>query len=169
VFVLSAGLVSAQRQTEQRDPCEQYYGKGYCTDFIRKNLREHGLQAPRGDAISYPVQSSTPEIDSVAIFRIAMPYGHVAWVVDKDDERREFRVEHWNYGRGWKDERCGVTSKFGETVTTKFSYDDPRLMGFYCPLRQSQRNSNRPSGQQQMFPQIPIVAGPHPVSTRPVR
>lgn len=121
---------------ESGDPCAQYYGKGYCTDYIKTKVNIPWS----GDAITWLDQArrhgyrtgSETRAGSIAVLSYAMPFGHVAWVDDVLPDG-SFVVSHWNWSDKWKDKRCGVTEMFGKLSTKRFSKNDPQLRGFIYP------------------------------------
>ena len=114
------------------DPCEKYYRKGYCTDYIRTKIRIPW----RGDAISWLRKARgygyrtgpEPRVGSIAVFNYAYPYGHVAWVEEVSKDKKSFKVTHWNWGR--KIDSCYRTVNFGKKTYRWFQTDDPHLLGF---------------------------------------
>lgn len=109
------------------DPCQQYYGKGYCTDYVNSKLRIR----VRGDAESWPANTPVEKIQAgdVAIFRRE---GHVAWV--EHVEVRSGRViavtvSEQNYGREWVNRECRVTNNFGKTTTRRI--EPSKIDGVY--------------------------------------
>jgi len=117
------------------DPCAQYYGKGYCTDYIRTKVNIPW----RGDPITWIEQArkhsyktgNEPKVSSIAVFSYAMPFGHVAWVESILPDG-SFTVSHWNWGKMINRE-CGVTEMFGKTTTKIFNKNDSQLRGFIYP------------------------------------
>lgn len=99
------------------DPCQQYYGNGYCTDYVNSKLRTR----VRGDAETWPANTPVAEVrpGDVAIFRRE---GHVAWVERVVVDRGRaiaIDVSEQNFGSGWVNRECRVTTNFGKTTFRK--------------------------------------------------
>lgn len=110
------------------DPCQQYYGKGYCTDYVNSKLRTR----IRGDAENWPANTAVNEIrpGDVAIFRRE---GHVAWVervIFEGGRPVAIDVTEQNFGRNWVNKNCRVTDNFGR-VTPRRSIPLTRVDGVY--------------------------------------
>lgn len=126
VYTISVHAVSSA------DPCKKYYGKGYCTDYIRTKVRVPW----RGNAISWLKKARAygyrtgekPKVRSIAVFSYAYPYGHVAWVEEVSKDGRSFKVSHWNWGR--KIDNCYRTVNFRKKTYKWFQTNDPHLLGF---------------------------------------
>jgi hypothetical protein len=98
------------------DPCREFYGNGYCTDYVNSRI------SPRqsGDGGSWPANMPREAVQrgDVAILR---EWNHVAYVeeVTKRDSAgnpTEVRISEMNWGRGLRPgtpSTCAVTSKFG--------------------------------------------------------
>lgn len=119
--------------TSAADPCGQYYGKGYCTDYVNSKLRAR----VRGDAENWPANTPVDKIQAgdVAIFR---QVGHVAWV-DHVEVRSgrviAVTVSEQNYGSEWVNRECRVTNNFGKTRTRRV--DPSKIDGVYREIAPS--------------------------------
>jgi surface antigen len=118
------------------DPCSQYYGQGYCTDYVRQRMNVPW----RGNAITWFDQAAShgwrtgpePRVGAIAVFAVSS-VGHVAWVDWVSPDGRSFVVSQWNYGRGLRPgspPECVVTTAFGTTTTTTWNAHDHRIRGF---------------------------------------
>jgi|ERR1700693_265776 len=117
------------------DPCAQYYGKGYCVDYVRAKLTALRKGTPPGNPAAWPKDSKTPMVGSAALLDFARPYGHVAWVESVDTKNKMFSVSQWNFGNAWINASCAVTNMFGKVNYSTYSFTDPRVLGFYYPSK----------------------------------
>lgn len=121
----------------QRDPCAEFYGRGYCTDYVNRRL---GINQS-GDARFWPsnIQRIDVRPNDVAIFRAI---NHVA-VVEEIVEYGErvpyarnrwparLRISEQNYGQGLRPgtpRSCMVTSRFGQTTYRTGTFDEAEFM-----------------------------------------
>lgn len=133
------------------DPCNQYYGTGYCTDYIKTKVNIPW----RGDAITWLEKAkghyktgNDPRRGAVAVFSYAtqrnartgeLEGGHVAWVEDVSPDGHSFIVSHWNWPTNdsrcnkKEDKGCLVNKCFGIRTTKEFNKNDPQLRGFIYP------------------------------------
>lgn len=122
---LSVATVYAQ------DVCAPYYGKGYCTDYVKQKT---GI-SQRGDGGSWPSNMPKTEVarGDVAILRA---HNHVAYVEevtkrDSNGQPMEIRVSEMNWGRGLREgtpSECVVTSNFGVRTERKISVSQADYM-----------------------------------------
>lgn len=97
------------------DPCAQYYGKGYCTDYVNGKISPQ----QRGDGGSWP--SNTPGIvtqrGDVAILRSKNHVAYVEEVTARDSagNATAVRISEMNWGplKPRTPSGCFVTTKFG--------------------------------------------------------
>jgi surface antigen len=115
------------------DPCAQYYGKGYCVDYIMQRFGHK----PNGNASTWPANvsdKSNVRVGDVAIFRSAANgVGHVAVVENihlKNGTPDSIDVSEMNYGSGL--DNCSRTNKFG-IKTTRSNIPITSVSGFWRP------------------------------------
>jgi surface antigen len=121
------------RPTPKPDPCAQYYGKGYCVDYIMQRFGHK----PSGNASTWPANvsdKSNVRVGDVAIFRSAANgVGHVAVVENihlKNGTPDSIDVSEMNYGSGL--DNCSRTNKFG-VKTTRNNVAITSVSGFWRP------------------------------------
>lgn len=108
-----------QQQQQVADPCANYYGRGYCTDYIQERIG----RKPSGDAGTWSGNTPIASIRAgdIAIFAVGTS-GHVAYVeeviTDKSTGRPvQIRISEKNWGAvlsGQENQRCIITSNFGK-------------------------------------------------------
>ena len=118
------------------DPCDAYYGKGYCTDYIGQRIGKR----PRGDPRTWPLNRDVSQIrDGVAVvFAGLTSSGHVAYVesVIRDNKGNPvaLKVSEMNYAKGTKagtPPSCLVTPNFGNITQRTFSLAGSGASGFW--------------------------------------
>ena len=129
-------LLIPEEAEAQRDPCAQYYGRGYCTDYV--NQRTGGRQ--RGDAGSWPSNIGRISVrrGDVAIFR---RQNHVAFVEEvtewgtripsaRDRYPVRLRISEMNYGRraSGTPRECYVTVNFNVRTEREGTFEDAEFM-----------------------------------------
>jgi surface antigen len=102
----------------QKNKCAKYFGKGYCTDYIKQKVGKK----PSGDAGTWNGNIDVKDVKpgDVAIFSSPSPTGHVA-IVEKviyernTDKPYEIEITEWNWGAkssNAEEVACYVTQKF---------------------------------------------------------
>lgn len=114
-------LFSTSTECLSSDPCSIYYGNGYCTDYVGHRLGEGYRQGGNAGTWSGNIDSSDVRYNDVAIFN-SPGVGHVAVVDSVNGE--SVTISEWNWGAGWIDENCSVTTKFGILNTRTISMSD---------------------------------------------
>lgn len=98
VFGLAFVLSFSNAAIGASDPCQKYYGKGYCTDYVNKMIGEK----IRGDADRWRANITAAEVKEgdVAIFRSKKHVAFIEKVVRRDDRGRavRIRVSEMNWG-----------------------------------------------------------------------
>jgi hypothetical protein len=118
---LAGAALGAAPNAIAQDPCSKYYGKGYCTDYVNSKIRKR----QRGDAKDWPSNQDKywAHGGDIAIFRNENHVAYVERVTQRysDGRTREVEISEWNYGRGWTDRQCLVTSNFGKKTVRKIN------------------------------------------------
>jgi hypothetical protein len=119
------------------DPCQPYYNKGYCVDYIQSRIGTR----PRGNPAQWPTRrdmSLVREGSAVVFAGVAAPYGHVAYIdrVNRDGAGRPMSIDisEMNYGRGLRagtPASCAVTSNFGVVTRRRLSVNDGSITGYW--------------------------------------
>lgn len=136
----SAAGLWAVRAEAALDPCQAFYGKGYCTDYVNSRI------SPRqgGDGGSWPsnMPGSAVQAGDVAIFRAIQHVAYVEEVTGRGagGEALSVRVSEMNYARGVKPgtpTSCLVTPNFGVRTTRVIAVSSAEFMrpGGYRALR----------------------------------
>jgi len=115
-IVTSALVFGMATPSLAEDICSKYYGKGYCTDYIKKKV---GTKQG-GDAKDWSCNVDKTDVKGgdVAIFKSK---NHVALVEevtrDKKGKPKNIRISEWNWGKINKKDKekkyCIVTESFG--------------------------------------------------------
>lgn len=99
--------------------CQKYFGKGYCTDYVKQRLG----RKPSGDARSWTPNINPKDVrpGDAVIFSSPAPYGHVAVVEKVIYERNtatpyQIEITEWNWSGTYVDRPCAVTSMFGKVT-----------------------------------------------------
>lgn len=160
--------------------CDQYFGKGYCTDYVRQNA---SAAPPPSGKSGGPLawwknpgtlsKENVPAVGAIAILNVYRDFGHTGIVRSVSDGR--FTIEEWNYGSVMIDETCGVTNKFGAlvkgaTTFTTWSISDNRVVGFLYPPDVTPPPPDpplTPPGQAPPAPPLPTPAPPESSSSNP--
>ena len=98
------------------DPYQQYYGRGYCTDYVNSFL----IKKIRGDAGTWRpnvVAIQSVQKGDVVIFRQENHVARVEEVQYQGGRPVAVKVSEQNYGKGWINQPCRVTTNFGKTTT----------------------------------------------------
>lgn len=115
-----------------QDPCAQYYGKGYCTDYVNRKIGER----IRGDADTWRSNISPSQVQAgdVAIFRSRKHVAFVERVTQRDSNRRPTHIEVSEMNWGTRDPQapreCFVTVNFNRTTRRTISISG---LEFYRP------------------------------------
>ena len=122
------------------DPCAQYYGKGYCTDYVNRKIGEK----IRGDADKWRsnISAMTARSGDVAIFRSKKHVAYVERVTKSDANGRPTMIEISEMNWGPLDKKapkeCWVTTNFNRTTRRTISTAG---LEFYRP-KNSQTKKN---------------------------
>jgi hypothetical protein len=127
---------SKKQASANGDVCAQYYGQGYCTDYIVRKLGSK----PKGDPRTWPLRPIKDVRDrSAVVFGNVTSSGHVAYVerVNRDGKGApvSLDISEMNYAKGTKSgtpKSCLVTSNFGK-VTSRTVTIDSSVTGFWLP------------------------------------
>ena len=121
-FWMMTGFNKVGYKSSATDSCSQYYGHGYCTDFIERKTGKR----QRGNAGQWSgnIPINQGQGGDVAIFSSPYPYGHVAYIVRPVYQHNTanliaYDIEEWNWGSQWVNRACAVTSKFGITTSRR--------------------------------------------------
>ena len=133
----SAGVTvpKATASNNSADPCSQYYGKGYCTDYITSRV---GTK-PSGHAKDWPANVTdkySVRRGDAAIFRGVPSHGHVAYVErvnnDRNGKAESVDISEWNWHQEYRDRNCAVTRNFG-IRTDRYKISISNVSGFWRP------------------------------------
>lgn len=122
-FVFTVFLLTVFLSIESfaQDKCAKYYGKGYCTDYIKARLDTK--QSGNAGTWSSNINIKDVRQGDVAIFSSPSPFGHVA-VVERviyernTDKPYQVEISEWNWGTASAnaDEKaCAVTTMFAKS------------------------------------------------------
>lgn len=136
-FAVILGVPLMAKHAMAQDACAQYYGRGYCTDYV--NQRTGRRQ--RGDAGTWPsnMPGDAAAPGDVAIFRRINHVAYVERVVERDAQGRSRRVliSEMNYGRRNPNTppSCYVTTNFGVRTERTIDVTSAEFMrpGGYTP------------------------------------
>ena len=118
------------------DECGPYYGRGYCTDYIKQRVGSR----PSGDPKSWPLKPiSMVKEGAAVVFGSVTTAGHVAYVerVISNAAGAPIRLEvsEMNYAKGTKSgtpKSCLVTNAFG-VVSRRTVAIDRSITGVWVP------------------------------------
>lgn len=136
----SAAGIWAARSEATPDPCQAFYGKGYCTDYVNSRISPR----QRGDGGSWPsnMPGTAAQAGDVAIFRSIQHVAYVEEVTGRGagGEALFVRVSEMNYARGVKTgtpPACLVTPNFGIRTTRVIPVSTADFLrpGGYSPIR----------------------------------
>jgi surface antigen len=124
--------------------CSPYFGKGYCTDYVKQKLGALGLPLPGGNAVAFPVTHPAtslppPNVPAYVVFTKPGATGHVAWIESVTAD--SIVVSEWNWDTARPDpidQYCTVTKSFGiptrRTIPTS-EFESRGVKGFWVAPR----------------------------------
>jgi surface antigen len=135
-------LVAAGAGPAQADPCQPYYGQGYCTDYVhsRVSVPWHGDAHTWGNqarANGWTVDS-TPTPGAVAVYPNVPPVGHVAFV--EQVQGNSYVVSEMNWAKGNRagtPAQCAVTPNFGVRTQAQLTLQQRGGVEFLHPPGQA--------------------------------
>lgn len=121
-----------ESQNNETTDCRQFFGKGYCVDYIHQRYRN----APSGNASTWPStvkDKYSVQKGDVAIFRSAASgVGHVALVENVNHNRKTIDVSEMNWGVGKIDACSRVDGAFNK-VSYRRNIPISSVSGFWRP------------------------------------
>lgn len=110
--------------------CAQYCNKGYCVDYINKQLHINKSGNAKNWLKDANVCPDDVQANDVAIFDLGK-YGHVALVdyVDGDN----VTLSEWNYGSKLINKECGVTNEFNTLHSPRRNIPKSSVTKFWRP------------------------------------
>ena len=126
----------ARKPQPTGDPCQPYYKKGYCTDYIAQKLGNR----PPGDPKTWPVNRDLTKIRQgvAVVFAGVTASGHVAYVerLDRDHQGRPtgLHITEMNFSRESNPTAppsCLVTKNFGVVTSRTVSLYNSGITGFW--------------------------------------
>ncbi len=125
-------------ETCAQDKCAKYYGKGYCTDYIKQRTGNK----QRGNAGTWTTNIQTKEVRQGDVIIFKSPgVGHVA-VVERviyernTDKPYQVEISEMNWGRASSDaekKACYVTEMFNQVGRRTVKVSDSSIKGFWRP------------------------------------